>query len=227
MLLPYVSPMTPDDLDELMLLERRCFKDPWSRRILARGSLKLTFVLGVALSLPGALYLVALKDIAEANPGTAVSVALVIAYNLIMFSLAEIPLLGYAVAPERTQAIVNEANAWLGDHARQVAMWRAAHEGGVVLMGGATPSLEAWHHMREGTIAPLMMGERISGGRMPTVEVVDMRRSTGPLSGRLLEEIARTREMGRQTILSSTAAGSPISSIAAAAGTLPPAGIVR
>jgi len=33
MLLPYVSPMTPDDLDELMLLERRCFKDPWSRRM--------------------------------------------------------------------------------------------------------------------------------------------------------------------------------------------------
>jgi primosomal protein N' (replication factor Y) len=55
--------------------------------------------------------------------------------------------------------------------------------------------------MREGTIAPLMMGERISGGRMPTVEVVDMRRSTGPLSGRLLEEIARTRAMDRQTIL--------------------------
>jgi primosomal protein N' (replication factor Y) len=86
-------------------------------------------------------------------------------------------------------------------HARQVAMWRAAREGGVVLMGSATPSLEAWHHMREGTIAPLVMGERVSGGRMPSVEVVDMRRATGPLSGRLLEEIARTRSMGRQTIL--------------------------
>ncbi len=86
-------------------------------------------------------------------------------------------------------------------HARQVAMWRAAHEGGVVLMGSATPSLEAWHHMREGAITPITMGERVSGGRMPTVEVVDMRRATGPLSGRLLEEIARTRAMGRQTIL--------------------------
>jgi len=86
-------------------------------------------------------------------------------------------------------------------HARQVAMWRAAHEGGVVLMGSATPSLEAWHHMREGTIAPLTMGERVSGGRMPAVEVVDMRRTAGPLSARLLEEIARTRAMGRQTIL--------------------------
>jgi primosomal protein N' (replication factor Y) len=86
-------------------------------------------------------------------------------------------------------------------HARQVAMWRVAHEGGVVLMGSATPSLEAWHHMREGTISPLTMGERVSGGRMPAVDVVDMRRTAGPLSARLLEEIARTRAMGRQTIL--------------------------
>jgi primosomal protein N' (replication factor Y) len=86
-------------------------------------------------------------------------------------------------------------------HARQVAMWRTAHEGGVMLMGSATPSLEAWHHMREGTIAPLVMGERVSGGRMPVVEVVDMRKAAGPLSGRLLEEIARTRAMGRQAIL--------------------------
>jgi primosomal protein N' (replication factor Y) len=86
-------------------------------------------------------------------------------------------------------------------HARQVAMWRAAHEGGVVLMGSATPSLEAWHHMREGTIAPITMGERVSGGRMPVVEVVDMRRTAGPLSSRLLEEIARTRALGRQSIL--------------------------
>jgi primosomal protein N' (replication factor Y) (superfamily II helicase) len=46
-----------------------------------------------------------------------------------------------------------------------------------------------------------VMGERVSGGRMPAVEVVDMRKVAGPLSGRLLEEIARTRAMGRQAIL--------------------------
>jgi ribosomal-protein-alanine N-acetyltransferase len=28
-----VSPMTPDDLDEIMPLERRCFADPWTRRM--------------------------------------------------------------------------------------------------------------------------------------------------------------------------------------------------
>lgn len=111
-------------------------RDPWSRRILAAGSLRLTFLLGVVLSLPGAMYLVALKDIAEADPGAAASVALVIAYNLIMFSLAEIPLVAYAVAPERTRETVSEANAWLGAHARQVAMWLCAGAGVVLTIRG-------------------------------------------------------------------------------------------
>jgi ribosomal-protein-alanine N-acetyltransferase len=28
-----VAPMTPDDLDEIMPLERQCFEDPWTRRM--------------------------------------------------------------------------------------------------------------------------------------------------------------------------------------------------
>ena len=31
--LPVVAPMTPDDLDEIMLLERQCFADPWTRHM--------------------------------------------------------------------------------------------------------------------------------------------------------------------------------------------------
>jgi ribosomal-protein-alanine N-acetyltransferase len=33
MALPLVMPMTPDDLDEIMPLERQCFADPWTRRM--------------------------------------------------------------------------------------------------------------------------------------------------------------------------------------------------
>lgn len=111
-------------------------RDPWTRRILDRGSLKLTFVLGMALSLPGALYLVALKDIAESGAGTARSIFWIVLYNLIMFALAEIPLLGYALAPERTRETVDAANAWLGSHSRQVAMGLCAAAGGILLLRG-------------------------------------------------------------------------------------------
>jgi hypothetical protein len=111
-------------------------RDPWSRRILARGSLKLTFVLGMALSLPGALYLVALKDIAESGAGTAKSILWIVIYNAIMFSAAEIPLLGYAVRPEQTREAVDGANAWLGNHSRQVAMGLCAAAGAILLARG-------------------------------------------------------------------------------------------
>ena len=86
-------------------------------------------------------------------------------------------------------------------HARQVAMYRAGQEHAVLLMGSATPSLEAWHHMREGRITALRLPERLSGGAMPAVEVLDMRRQKGPLSGPLIDEIGRTHAEGRQAIL--------------------------
>jgi primosomal protein N' (replication factor Y) len=86
-------------------------------------------------------------------------------------------------------------------HARQVAMYRASQEGAVLLMGSATPSLEAWHHMREGTITELRLPDRLSGGAMPSVEVIDMRRQQAPLSGALIDEIGKTHAEGRQSIL--------------------------
>ena len=86
-------------------------------------------------------------------------------------------------------------------HARQVAMYRASQDGAVLLMGSATPSLEAWHHMQQGTLAALRLPDRLSGGAMPAVEVIDMRHQQGPLSGPLVDEIGKTHAEGRQSIL--------------------------
>jgi primosomal protein N' (replication factor Y) (superfamily II helicase) len=86
-------------------------------------------------------------------------------------------------------------------HARQVAMRRAAQENAILLMGSATPSLEAYHHMRQGGLTTLRLPDRLSGGELPRIEVVDMRRQRGPLSPRLLAEIEKTFAEGRQTIL--------------------------
>jgi primosomal protein N' (replication factor Y) (superfamily II helicase) len=86
-------------------------------------------------------------------------------------------------------------------HARQVAMHRAARENAILLMGSATPSLEAWHHMKEGKLTALRLPERLSGGAMPAVEIIDMRRQQGPLSGPLIDEIGKTHAEGRQSIL--------------------------
>jgi hypothetical protein len=97
-------------------------RDPWSSRILDRESFRLTFVVGVVLNLPGALYLVALKDIAASDRSTATDVVLIVLYNLIMFTWAELPLIGYSISPDRTRALVAKTNEWLGGHSRRIAM---------------------------------------------------------------------------------------------------------
>lgn len=96
--------------------------EPWSQRVLARGSVPVVAVAAIALNLPGAVYLVALKDIAEGHHSLAGEVAMVIAFNLIMFLLIEIPLLGLLLAPERTEAAVARARAFLSAHGNTIAV---------------------------------------------------------------------------------------------------------
>jgi primosomal protein N' (replication factor Y) len=83
-------------------------------------------------------------------------------------------------------------------HARQVAMHRARAEGAVLVMGSATPSLEAWHSIREGRIPCLSLGRRMSGGTLPEVRVRALAGESTPLTRPLIEEIrAPTRRGGR------------------------------
>ena len=97
-------------------------KEPWSARMLSRGSTPLVFVAALAINLPGAAYLVGLKDIAAGKYSTVEEIALIVGFNLIMFLLAEIPLAGLLLAPERTDAMVKRFNAWLSSHSRQIAI---------------------------------------------------------------------------------------------------------
>jgi hypothetical protein len=97
-------------------------KESWTSRALSGGSLKLMFVAGMALNLPGALYLVALKDIAAADADTAEVIGLLLFYNVVMFQWAEIPLIGFSVAPEGTRRLIDGVNGWLGRNGRRIAM---------------------------------------------------------------------------------------------------------
>jgi hypothetical protein len=96
--------------------------EPWSQRILTRGSAPIVFVAALFVNVPGAAYLIALKDIAAGNHPLATEVALILLFNAIMFLLAEIPLVGLLVAPERTGALVERMNRWLREHSRQLAV---------------------------------------------------------------------------------------------------------
>ena len=86
-------------------------------------------------------------------------------------------------------------------HARQVAMRRRSVSHARLIMGSATPSLEAYHLMSAGGIKRLALPERLSGGAMPTISVVDMKREQGALSKVLIEKIRSTTKEKRQVIL--------------------------
>ncbi len=86
-------------------------------------------------------------------------------------------------------------------HARQVAMYRSRLEHAVLVMGSATPSVEARYYMNRGVIEELRLPVRLSGGKMPLVEIVDMRREVSVLSNKLVKAIEEVKTEGKQTIL--------------------------
>lgn len=59
-------------------------------------------------------------------------------------------------------------------HARDVALKRAQLAGCPVLLGSATPSLESWHNARSGRYSLIEMPERVGGGVLPKVRIVDL-----------------------------------------------------
>ena len=59
--------------------------------------------------------------------------------------------------------------------ARDLALWRGRRAGAAVVLGSATPSLESYHAADQGRYRLLTMEKRIGRGRLPRVEVVDLR----------------------------------------------------
>ena len=86
-------------------------------------------------------------------------------------------------------------------HARQVAMKRCSLSKARLVMGSATPSVEAYYLMQKGEIRGIRLTRRLSGGKLPEVEIVDLKGTEGVFSRRLQEEILLTHREGRQTIL--------------------------
>jgi hypothetical protein len=115
-------------------------KEPWSQRILSRGSVPIVFVAGLAVNVPGAAYLVALKDIAAAHKPAGEAFALILMFNAIMFLLAEVPLAGLIFAPDRTAALVGRFNDWLARNSRKIAIAVCLTLGGLLIARGIVNS---------------------------------------------------------------------------------------
>ena len=110
--------------------------DPRWRRQLSKGSARDTFVVGVLLSFPGASYIAGMDLLHKQNTGTVTTILAVLAFNVIMLILLELPLLGYAIRPEWTAATVQRFSEWLIRRGARVAVIAGAIVGLLLILRG-------------------------------------------------------------------------------------------
>ena len=108
---------------------------------------------------------------------------------------APVPRLGLIVVDEEHESAYKQGEDPRYD-ARAVAVLRGRAHGAAVLAASATPRPESWHALER-----LRLPERI-GGRLPPVEVVDLRRDgLYPLSRPLLDGLSALHHEGGRAIL--------------------------
>ncbi len=87
-------------------------------------------------------------------------------------------------------------------HARQVAQKRISDCNGKLLMGSATPSLEAWHLMKDSSkMTRINLTKRVGGGSVPSVQIADMSKEEGIFGKDLQAQMTKTLALGKQVIL--------------------------
>lgn len=115
---------------------------------------------------------------------------------------APVPDLGLIIIDEE-----HDASYKSGDtpryHARQAAMHRCATLGISLVMGSATPSVEAYLLMQQGKITRHTLTKRLAGGAMPEIKCIDLSKTknSGCISDELAEEVRKTVGNKKQAIL--------------------------
>jgi primosomal protein N' (replication factor Y) len=120
--------------------------------------------------------------------------------------LAPLPRLGLIVVDEEHDPSFKQQEG-ARYSARDLAVWRAKQLGVPVVLGSATPSLETWHNAQQGRYLRVPLAERIGGGALPRVRVLDMSQLAKPANGErvlapaLLAAIQERIARGEQSLL--------------------------
>jgi primosomal protein N' (replication factor Y) len=130
---------------------------------------------------------------------------LVLGTRLAVF--ASLPRLGLIVVDEEHDPSFKQQEG-ARYSARDLAVYRGRVEGLPVLLGSATPSLESWSHAEQGRYRRLHLAQRIGGGALPAVRMLDMNRvprPAGPLPVALAPALQQAIELriarGEQSLL--------------------------
>ncbi len=109
---------------------------PRWQQALGRGSARTTFVVGALLTLPGATYITALYRISDENLADPLTVLVVLAFNVIMLMLLEVPLLAYTFAPDWTPKAIERFKHKLSERGRTWGIRVAATLGLLMIARG-------------------------------------------------------------------------------------------
>ena len=109
----------------------------WLTRLLTGRSLWVAGVAGLGIALPSVDYLAALAVIAAANLEAGVRMGALVTFNVVAFSLVEIPLLAYLIAPQRTRTAMSNLHNWIRARQRHEVAGLLAVVGVVLVAAGA------------------------------------------------------------------------------------------
>jgi hypothetical protein len=108
----------------------------WLSRLLDGQSLWVAGVAGLGIALPSIDYLAALAVIAAGAATAGVRFGALVTFNVVAFTLVEIPLLAYLVAPQRTRAAMTALHGWVRARRRREVAVLLAVVGVVLLTAG-------------------------------------------------------------------------------------------
>jgi hypothetical protein len=111
-------------------------KTPRWQEALSGGSARTTYVVGLLLSFPGASYLASLASISKLELSTGAMVLTVLAVNVVMLVLLEVPLICFAVAPEWTPTAIERFKAWLAEHGGKALVIALTVLGALLILRG-------------------------------------------------------------------------------------------
>lgn len=115
---------------------------------------------------------------------------------------APVPDLGMIIIDEEHDSSYKSGNT-PRYHARQTAMYRVSKLKIPLIMGSATPSVEAWHLMNCGKLLKHTLSKRLAGGEKPSIKCINLNQSVmqGCISEELKNEIETTLKEKKQAIL--------------------------
>jgi Sap, sulfolipid-1-addressing protein len=109
---------------------------PRWQRTLGSGSARGAFIIGIALSLPGASAVAGMTRLSKLDYDTPATVGIVVAFNLVALILLEGPLIAFALAPDRTVDRIDRAKAWIAARGRHYAVRGLTFVGAALVLTG-------------------------------------------------------------------------------------------